>query len=134
MASVDLHCLMRYVPKRQEVFDEEIFLKDQVFSLRRALRLEERPGDLRPFIPREKWSDDSFHVDDCLDPFRVALGPIKSERRSPVVNDQDHVLVDIVRSEAAPIGQQVRDDVAPQIRRGRIPVQKNNGSPSPTST
>src|SRR6185437_15136020 len=132
----------------------EVLLQDQVFALCGALRLEERSRRVRPLVPGTEWTDDAFHVDDCLDPFGMTVRPIESERRSPIMHGQDDVLLEVERvepgveiaavidvavgavrrrarvahadkigREAASIGQQVGNDIAPEIGWRRIDVK-----------
>src|SRR5215467_9787681 len=92
MAPIDFHGFSRNVPKRQQKFDEEIFLKDQVLTLLRTLSFEEFTGGIGPLIPRQKRPNDRLHVDDCLDALRMPLGPRKTQRRAPIMNDENDVL------------------------------------------
>jgi len=82
------------VAERQEILDEEILLQDQVFSVGGALRFEEGARRFRPLVPGRERPHDSLHVDDRPDSFRMSLRPVKAERGPPVVDDENHFLVE----------------------------------------
>jgi hypothetical protein len=45
-----------------------------------------------PFVPGMKRTDDPLHVHNALNSFEMALRPVESQGRSPVVYDQNDVV------------------------------------------
>jgi hypothetical protein len=75
IAPVDFECILRNSTLGQKIFDEEVLLKNQLLASVRALSLEESAGCVRPFVPRQKRSDDRFHVNNCFDLVGMSLCP-----------------------------------------------------------
>ena len=92
MASIDFHCFLGNASERQEELDEQVLLKDQILPGWRPLRLKEFFSRLWPFLPRQERPDNRLHVNQCLDSLRMTLSPRKSKRRSPIMDDQKHIL------------------------------------------
>src|SRR5262249_6635733 len=65
--------------RKRQVLDEQVLLKNEAFSCRRALGLEERSRRFGPLIPREERANNRFHVNNSLHPFGMALSPRKAE-------------------------------------------------------
>src|SRR4029078_2057147 len=68
VAPVHLDSVLRESSKRQQELDEEVLLQDEIFALRRPLRLEEFPSRLGPLVPGKEWPDDALHVYERFDP------------------------------------------------------------------
>ena len=51
--------------------------------------MEDRPGQLRPFVPGDR-PHDGFHVGDAHNRVGMPVGPVEPEGRSPVVDHEHH--------------------------------------------
>lgn len=67
------------------------FFLNELFAFRRTPALKEHTSRLGPLVSRAERSYDSLHVYNRLHTVRVALCPGESERRSPVMDDQNDV-------------------------------------------
>jgi hypothetical protein len=75
VASVHLDRVVRDPSKRQQEFDEEVLLENQILALGCALRLEEFPCRLGPLIPGQEGPDDRLHVHKRFDSVRMPVRP-----------------------------------------------------------
>src|SRR5581483_11255567 len=82
----------------QDALYEDVALEDELVAGGRAERLEDVAGRVGPLRPRER-PDDRLHVAETANRRPVAVRPVESERRSPVVQHERHVLRDPDRIE-----------------------------------
>ena len=99
----------------QDALDENIIFQNHVVAGRTAQRLEDVDGRLRPFRPLQR-PDDRLHVRDSLDGLGMPRGPVKAQRRAPVVHDERDVALEIEALEERVEMARVIDEA---IRAGR---------------
>jgi hypothetical protein len=123
--------------------------------------LEDRRRGRAPFVPEGDRPHDGFHVGDAADAIAVMVGPVETERGTPVVHHEhdgfrspDHGIdegseifavgreavgvgigigqfggiahADHIRRDQPAASRKPGNDVAPEIGRGRIAVQKQH--------
>ena len=77
----------------QNAFDENIFIQNHVFAAVGAEALKDAAGVFWKISPLHGF-DHGLHVGDALGLIPVLVGPIEAQGRTPVMNNEDHIVGD----------------------------------------